>query len=106
MNWLTLEQIKQQLRIEPDMTMEDDLLTLYGESAETIIMELCRRTYQDFIDEYGEIPATIKHASLMLVDVSYQNRSPLSMTSLSIVPYTFDMLIKPYMRLAEKQQNE
>lgn len=106
MNWLTLEQIKKQLRIEPDMTMEDDLLTMYGESAETIIMELCRRTYQDFLDEYGEIPATIKHASLMLVDVSYQNRSPLSMTSLSIVPYTFDMLIKPYMRLGEKQQNE
>lgn len=106
MNWLTLSQIKQQLRIEPDMTMEDDLLTLYGESAETIITKLCRRTYQEFLDEYGEIPATIKHASLMLVDVSYQNRSPLSMTSLSAVPYTFDMLIKPYMRLGEEQQNE
>ena len=88
------------------MTMEDDLLTLYGESAETIITELCRRTYHDFIDEYGEIPAPIKHASLMLVDVSYQNRSPLSMTSLSMVSYSFDQLIRPYLRLGEKQQNE
>lgn len=106
MNWMTLQQIKQQLRIEPDMTMEDDLLTLYGESAETIITELCRRTYQDFLDEYGEIPAPIKHASLMLVDVSYHNRSPLSMTSLSMVSYSFDQLIRPYLRLGEKQQNE
>ena len=31
MKWLTLEQIKHQLRIEADFTEEDDLLEIYGE---------------------------------------------------------------------------
>lgn len=36
----------------------------------------------------------------MLVDVSYQYRNPISTSHLSIVPYTFDILIKPYMLLS------
>ena len=39
----------------------------------------------------------------MLVDVSYQYRSPISPTNVSVVPYTFDILVKPYMRLASPE---
>ena len=35
----------------------------------------------------------------MLVDVSYNNRSPIGPQQMSLIPYTFDMLIKPYMKL-------
>lgn len=99
MKWLTLQQIKQQCRIEPDFTMEDDLLTGYGNSAESTILNHLNRTYYDLTEQYGEVPQNIINASRMLVDVWYQHRSPIEALNMSIVPYTFDLLIKPYMKL-------
>ena len=51
------------------------------------------------MDTYGEIPASIILASLQLVEVSYIHRSPITPTNMSLVPYTFDVLVKPYMIL-------
>ena len=100
MKWLTLTRIKQQLRIEPEFTDEDELLTLYGESAEDTVLNYLNRSYDDVIETWGKVPSAVVHASLMLVDVSYQYRSPVSPTNVSAVPYTFDVLVKPYMRLS------
>ena len=100
MKWLTLDTIKEQLRIEPDFTDEDSLLTTYGESAEETVLNVCSRTYEDFIEEYGEIPKDIIHASLLLVGVSYHQREAASMNQLYAIPYAFDMKVKPYMRLS------
>jgi hypothetical protein len=38
------------------------------------------------------------------VDTSYTNREAVSMQQLYAVPYGFDMLIKPYMRLTTKTE--
>ena len=103
MKWLTLERIKQQCRIEPDFTEEDTLLEMYGESAEEVLLNHLNRSYEDIMQIYGRIPAPLIHASLMLVDVSYQHRSPVSPQNMSIVPYTFDILVKPYMRLTNNE---
>ena len=40
MNILTLEQIKAQCRIDPEMTEEDQLLELYGDAAEETVLKL------------------------------------------------------------------
>jgi hypothetical protein len=107
MKWLTLSKIKQQCRIEPDFTEEDALLEMYGESAEEVLLNHLNRSYENLMEVYGHIPAPLIHASLMLVDVSYQHRSPVSPQNMSIVPYTFDILVKPYMRLANNvNENE
>ena len=100
MKWLTLAQIKAQLRI--DGNSDDDLLTMYGEAAEDTLLNYLNKTYDEVIEAYTTMPAPLVQASLMLVDVSYQYRSPLSPTNMYYVPYTFDVLIKPYMRLADK----
>ena len=105
MKWLTLTRIKAQCRIEQDFTEEDELLEMYGESAEEVLLNYLNRTYEDVIEVYGHVPAPLRHASLMLVDTSYQYRSPVSAQNMSLVPYTFDLLIKPYMRLADKKSN-
>lgn len=97
MKYLSLELMKAHSRIEIDC--EDELLELYGEAAEDTVCELTRRSYDDFLAEYGAVPKAIVQASLMLVDVSYQQRSPVGVQQLHAVPYTFDLLIKPYMRL-------
>jgi hypothetical protein len=100
MKWLTLPEIKEQLRIEADFTLEDQKLTRYGDSAEEVLMEVTRRTYDDFIDNYGKIPTPIREVSLMLVTVSYETGSAVSLQQLYSNP-TFDMKVKPYMRLAD-----
>ena len=101
MKWLTLDEIKDQLRIEHDFDLEDTKLTLYGESAEQAILDLCRRTYDDFIDDYGAIPAPIRECSLLLVVMSYEHGTPASAQQMYNVGYTFDLKLKPYMRLAD-----
>lgn len=97
MKWLTIDYIKVHSRIDYDI--EDELLTLYGEAAEESVLNLLNRSYDDLTEKYGEVPKPLYQAALMLVDVSYQYRSPVSVQSLSAVPYAFDLLIKPYMKL-------
>ena len=106
MKWLTLDEIKSQLRIEQDFDLEDTKLTMYGDSAEAMVCEYTRRTYDDFIDNYGEIPAPIREASLLLVVASYEVGSPVSMQQMYTVGYGFDMKVKPYMRLADGPLDE
>ena len=106
MKWLTLDEIKSQLRIEQDFDLEDTKLTMYGDSAEAMVCEYTRRTYDDFIDNYGEIPAPIREASLLLVVASYEVGSPVSMQQMYTVSYGFDMKVKPYMRLADGPLDE
>lgn len=98
MKYLTIDDIKQQLRL--DFDCEDALLELYGTGAEDTILHLCNRTFENLVETYGEVPATIRHATLLLVTNSYEQRSPASPTNLSVVPYSLDLLIKPYMVLS------
>ena len=97
MKWLTLDYIKQHSRICCDC--EDSLLELYGAAAEDTLLNHCNTTYDDLLTEYGEVPAPLYQASLMLTDIGYTYRSPVSPTNTSIIPYTFDILVKPYMKL-------
>ena len=97
MKWLTIDYIKQHSRI--DFDCEDELLELYGSAAEDSVLTLCSRTYDDLIDTYGEVPPALYQASLMLVDVSYTHRSPVSPQNMSIVPYSFELLVKPFVKL-------
>lgn len=104
MKYLKLEYIKQHSRIDYDC--EDALLELYGNSAETIVFAYLNRTYRDVIDEYGCIPAPILQATLMLVDASYQQRTPFTIQEARASLYGFNTLIKPYMRLASMDDVE
>jgi uncharacterized phage protein (predicted DNA packaging) len=97
MKYLTIDDIKQQLRL--DFDCEAALLELYGQGAEDTVLYLCNRTYENLLGTYGEVPAAIRQATLELVTNSYEQRSPASPTNLSAVPYNFDLLIKPYMLL-------
>lgn len=102
MMYLTLAYIKAHSRIEYDG--EDELLTLYGNAAEETVMNICGTTYQKMLQEYTTIPSAVMQATLMLVDLSYQQRSPVSPSSMYAVPYTFDLLIKPYMKLTKPEE--
>lgn len=103
MKFLSLEYIKQHSRIEYDC--EDSLLEAYGDAAEETLAGYMNRgeTVEAMMDslaeQYGKIPASIYVAGLMLVDLSYTQRSPVSPQQLYVIPYAFDRLVKPYMKL-------
>ena len=103
MKFLTFDMIKAQLRLDDEQAnLEHDLLEEYGEAAEDAVLNICNRTLEDLIEQYGKVPAPIRHVALMLVDNAYKERSPISPQNMSVVPYTFDLMLKPYMRLASR----
>ena len=97
LNWLTVELIKKHLRIDGDE--EDDLLLRYGAAAESVILQLCGMSYAELIEKYETVPVELENASLLLTEVSYKERGPVSVQNMSVVPYSFDLLVKPYVRL-------
>jgi uncharacterized phage protein (predicted DNA packaging) len=97
MKWLTIDDIKQQLRLDYDC--EEGLLELYGSSAEDMLLNYIGMSYEEVIAEYGDVPPALRHATLMLVDSSYTHRSPASIQQMYYVLYGFDALVKPYVKL-------
>ena len=100
MKFLTIEQIKAQLRLDDQQAeLERDLLEMYGEAAEETVLNTCNRTITDIFEQYGTVPKALVQAGLMLVAQSYQHREPVSPQNLYTVPYAFDLLLKPYIKL-------
>lgn len=98
MKFLTIDYIKQHSRI--DFDCEDGVLDLYGTAAENTVLSIIRRTLDNIRDMHdGVLPPELYHAALLLTEQGYNYRSPVSPTNMSIVPYGFDMMLKPLMRL-------
>ena len=93
--------IKQQLRLTYVTNEEAAELVRFGNSAERTLLKYCNRTYEELCEmEGGEFPIDLVHAALLLVDSSYNHRSPTEQVNVSPVPYgTFDFKVKPYMKL-------
>lgn len=104
MKFLTFDQIKAQLRLDDQQALDEhDILVLYGEAAEEMVLNMCNRTMEDIVEQYGNVPKALVQAGLMLVAQSYQHREPASPQNLYAVPYAFDMMVKPYMRLTHNE---
>lgn len=101
MKWLTLELIKQNSRIRGNS--EDEILTLYGDSAEEQVLDDIGRTYEELIAWQGAVPVKLKHAALMLVDFAYRQKTPVDTLNWSVVPLTYEHLIKNFIRLADRK---
>lgn len=100
MKFLTFDQIKAQLRLDDQQAFDEhDILVLYGEAAEDMVLNTLNRTVEDLVEQYGNVPKALIQAGLMLVAQSYQHREPASPQNLYAVPYAFDLLVKPYVNL-------
>ena len=103
MEYLTLDYIKKHSRI--DFNCEDDMLELYGNSAENTMAQVLNRgkdateMVASLTEDFGKVPDPIMHATLELVDASYQHRSPADAQQMYYVLYGFDFKVKPYMKL-------
>ena len=99
MKFLTFDQIKAQLRLDDQQALDEhDLLVLYGEAAEEMVLNSCNRTMEDIVELYGMVPKALVQAGLMLVAQSYQYRESVSPQNLNAVP-GFEMQVRPYIKL-------
>lgn len=101
MQFLTLDQIKGQLRLEPDYTDEDQVLEMYGGAAERAAVKfLNRNLYKESVpdtDPTGLLLETdMTLAMLMTCSHWYENRSPVTEFEQSVVPLTYQFLLCPY----------
>ena len=97
LKWLSVDAIKTHSRIDFDCDVAE--LEQFGVAAEQAILDLTRRTYENFIDTYGRIPDPIFNASLLLVQNLYNNRDAADTQKKEASLYGFDLLLKNYMVL-------
>lgn len=110
MKFITINELKDQLRIEHDWNDEDSLLTTMGNAAEAALLRACNRTADDLLDTFGTTdPATgdvlpppdFKMACLMLGKHLYDHRGPADSVPQVQVPYSIDLMVKPFIKLAD-----
>lgn len=100
MNFLTLTDIKAQARV--DHNYEDDLLTQYGEAAESKIYKDTGYSYAKLLEMSTErtgtaaIDPVLKMAGLMLAATWYRHRENVENTQMYAVPYAYEALISDY----------
>ena len=98
LKWLSIDAIHEHCRI--DFNCEDAELEQYGIAAEQAILDLTRRTFENFIDTYGRIPDPIFNASLLLVQSLYKNRDAEEQRDSKEIAFGFSFMVKNYMYLA------
>lgn len=97
LKWLSIDAIHAHCRI--DFNCEDAELEQMGITAEQAILDLTRRTYENFIDTYGRIPDPIFNASLLLVQNLYNNRDAEEQRDSKEIAFGFSFMVKNYMVL-------
>lgn len=98
---LKLEEMKQQCRIEPDFTEEDDLLNQIGSAAQIRTeTRINRKLYEEQVPETDPeglvLPDDIKRAMLLLVGYWYENRVAVNDFEQAEAPLGFNWLVDPY----------
>jgi hypothetical protein len=97
LQFLTLEDIKAQVRLESSFTDEDNYLMMLGRAAERRLFKDIQRTYDEVVAMEGEWPMDLTMAALMLTASWYKNREPETNQSMSVVPYSaYEGFYMPY----------
>ena len=97
LKWLSIDAIHAHCHI--DFACEDAELEQMGIAAEQAILDLTRRTFDNFIDTYGRIPDPIYNATLLLVQSLYKNRDAEEQRDSKEIAFGFSFMVKNYMVL-------
>lgn len=108
MQFITLNELKDQLRIEHDYTDEDTLLTTIGNAAEAALLRACNRTADNLLATFGTTdpdsgdvlpPPDFVMACLMMGKHLYEHRGPDDSVQQVQVPYSIDLMVKAFIKL-------
>lgn len=90
--YITLEEAKKHLLVDPDFNEDNEYIQALINTAEEAV-SLNINTKLTAIADGGELPSSVKSAVLLLIGSLYANREPVAYTAVNKVPYTFDYLI-------------
>ena len=104
---VTLEELKAQMRV--DFDDDDALITLYGQASEEAVRTYCCRSTAELTEENerrgGEgLPYGPRLCVLLLSAHLYRMREPVSSLQHVCVPYTYDYLLKPWVKLCSAEE--
>lgn len=100
MKFLTFEKIQAHLRLDDTQAeLERKRLEDMAEAAEDAVLTIIRRPLRNVKQVYGHVPQKLIQVTLLLVEDWYQHRGTVENYSMSAVPYAFDFMLKPMMRL-------
>ena len=94
MAYVTLEALKQHLRVE--YTADDTYLTTLIDVAEAAIGNELGKPLADFADDNNALPTPLVHAIKLLAGDLYNNRESVAFATPHEVPRTLDYLLQPY----------
>lgn len=93
--YVTIEQIKKHLNIDPEFENDDQYLQDLIEAAEDAIARHIDCGLQIIADceNGGELPPSLIHAIKLIVGEWYASREPVTYGSVQTIPNTYDYLI-------------
>ena len=100
--FIGIEDIRHKLNVS-HMKVDDNLLSIYRETAIDLTMDLLNRTERDLIDSYDGVPDKINEAITIMVRVMIEKGDLLTAPKIYEVPYEYDENVKEYMNLESKQ---
>ena len=75
MEFLTIDELKQQCVIDTDFNDDNDYLEALGSTAEEVVEQQIDKSLHDVVSENdGKLPAPLKHAMKLIVEYLYNNR--------------------------------
>ena len=92
MKYLTIEELKKQMNIDPDFNDDNEYLEMVGSAAEDMTAALMDCSLDILVAENGDLPATVRHAMRMISDYFYAKFRGSSDTDMEIPTAYFTML--------------
>ena len=92
-----VDELKQNLNIEPDYKDDDEYLLMLLEVAEDAVLNYCDLT----IEEYNQLsnPTPLKYAIIIIASQYFENRTAISFSSANKIPYSMEFLISPFRKI-------
>lgn len=94
--YISIEKAKRILNLEPDYTVDDDLIEMMIEASEASVENEIHRPLQDLVGPENALPKPLQMAILKLVQHMYDNQGIVAYTSVNEIPYSFKFLFTPY----------
>lgn len=92
---VSLALFKKHVRAD-DFADDDEYLQHLLAAAEESVVTATNRTAEEIVGSYGEFPAPLKHAVMMLAAHWYNQRESVSGVQMHEVPDALQALVKPY----------
>jgi uncharacterized phage protein (predicted DNA packaging) len=92
MQYLTLDDIKKHLNIDPAFTDDDT----YLEALESVAIDVIERDVNIKFSELSSLPDGLKHALLLFIGNMYDNRESVAYTSVTTVPNSLNWILDMY----------